>query len=223
MNLGTALIVDDDPSSRELVSALLERIGFATVPLGSGTEALLASTDAEPQLVVLDVHMPDMSGYEVLRELRERFGRELPIMFLSGERTESFDRVGGLLLGADDYMVKPFDPDELLARATALVRRRQPHERGRAGVDLRDATLTGREREVLELLTLGLDQDDIAGRLVISPKTVSTHIQHILAKFGVHSRAQAVAEAYRRGLASGAESDGAKADYVSTAHGRRGR
>ena len=83
-------------------------------------------------------------------------------MFLTGERTESFDRVGGLLLGADDYMVKPFDPDELVARATALMRRRPPHERKHAAVGLRETPLTGREREVLELLALGLDQDEIA-------------------------------------------------------------
>ena len=207
MNCGTAFVVDDDLPCRELVAALLERIGFTTVVLGSGSETLLASLEEEPQLVVLDVHMPDMSGYEVLRELRERFGTGLPIMFLSGERTESFDRAAGLLLGADDYMIKPFDPDELLARARALVRRRPPPEHHRAGAGPSESPLTLREREVLELLAAGLDQDEIAKQLVISPKTVSTHIQRVLAKFGVHSRAQAVAEAYRRGIVSGGEAE----------------
>ena len=219
-----ALIVDDDSAIRELVSSLLDRIGFEPIAVGSGAEALTASQASEPELVILDVRMDDMSGYEVLRSLRERFGSGLPIMFLTGERTESFDRVGGLLLGADDYMVKPFDPDELVARATALMRRRPPHERGPAGAGLRETALTGRELEVLELLALGLGQDEIAQRLVISPKTVSTHIQHVLAKFGVHSRAQAVAEAYRRGLASGPEMDvPPRPDYVSpAAHAPRG-
>jgi len=103
--------------------------------------------------------------------------------------------------------------------ATALVRRRQPHERGPpAGVGLSDAPLTGREHEVLQLLAFGLDQDEIARRLEITPKTVSTHIQRVLAKFGVHSRAQAVAEAYRRGLASAAQPDVLpRPDYASTA------
>jgi DNA-binding NarL/FixJ family response regulator len=211
-----ALVVDDDSSIRELVSTLLERIGFEPIALGSGAEALTASLDVEPDLVILDVRMDGMSGYEVLRSLRERFGIGLSIMFLTGERTESFDRVGGLLLGADDYMVKPFDPDELVARARALVRRRPGHGPERVEVELRETPLTGREREVLELLALGLGQDDIAQRLVISPKTVSTHIQRVLAKFGVHSRAQAVAEAYRRGLTSGAESEvPSRRDYAS--------
>lgn len=203
MNCGTAFVVDDDLSNRELVAALLERIGFATRSLGSGTETMLRSLEEEPQLVVLDVHMPDMSGYEVLRELRERFGPTLPIMFLSGERTESFDRTAGLLLGADDYMVKPFDPDELLARVLALVRRRpcEPLAAEAAEADV-ESPLTVREGQVLGLLARGIDQDGIAKRLVISPKTVSTHIQRVLTKLGVHSRAQAVVEAYRRGLVS---------------------
>jgi DNA-binding response OmpR family regulator len=224
MDRPLALVVDDDSSIRELVSSLLERIGFEPIAVGTGAEALTASEASEPGLVILDVRMDDMSGYEILRSLRERFGTGMPIMFLTGERTESFDRVGGLLLGADDYMVKPFDPDELVARATALVRRRPPRERGRAVVGSKKTPLTGRELEVLELLALGLDQDEIARRLVISPKTVSTHLQHVLAKFGVHSRAQAVVEAYRRGLTSGGESDVAQpAEYLSTAaHAPRG-
>ena len=226
MDRPLALVVDDDSSIRELVSSLLDRIGFEPIAVGTGAEALAASDASEPELVILDVRMDDMSGYEILRSLRERFGTGLPIMFLTGERTESFDRVGGLLLGADDYMVKPFDPDELVARATALMRRRPPHERKHAVVGLRETPpLTGREREVLGLLALGLDQDEIAQRLVISPKTVSTHIQRVLAKFGVHSRAQAVVEAYRRGLTTGPESDvPPRPDYVSTAaHAPRGR
>src|SRR5215204_6109993 len=93
-----ALLIDDDSSIRELVSALLERIGLEPTAFGTGAEALTASQASEPELVILDVRMDDMSGYEVLRSLRERFGTRLPIMFLTGQRTESFDRVGGLLL-----------------------------------------------------------------------------------------------------------------------------
>ena len=205
MFCGTALVVDDDVRTRELVSLLLARIGFEPCAVATGAEALAAAGE-RTQLVVLDVRMPDMSGYEVLRELRVRFGAELPIMFLSGERTESYDRVGGLLLGADDYVVKPFDPDELLARARALVRRRAPLTAPILAPE-GDTLLTVREREVLELLASGLKQEAIADRLVISPKTVSTHIQRVLAKLGVHSRAQAVAEAYRRGFVSNAETE----------------
>jgi DNA-binding NarL/FixJ family response regulator len=125
------------------------------------------------------------------RELRDRFG-DLPVVIVSGERTESFDRVAGLLLGAADYIVKPFDPDELVARVRRLVVRDRPRPSA--------TTLTGRERDVLRLLADGLDQRRIAAELFLSPKTVATHIQHILAKLGVHSRAQAVAVAHRDGL-----------------------
>lgn len=118
------------------------------------------------------------------------------MIFLSGERTESFDRVAGLLVGADDYLVKPFDPDELAARVRAVLRRAQP------SVPAPLQSLTRRELEVLRLLADGLDQRQIAAELVISAKTVGTHIERILGKLGVHSRAQAVALAYRDELLS---------------------
>ena len=120
----------------------------------------------------------------------------MPIIFLSGERTEWYDRVGGLLLGADDYIVKPFAPDELVARVRTLLRRAErPVREGPVR-----SNLTAREFEVLRLLADGLSQADIAARLFISSKTVATHIEHILDKLEVRSRAQAVAFAYREGL-----------------------
>jgi DNA-binding NarL/FixJ family response regulator len=203
---GTALVVDDDAPTRELVSNLLARLGFEVRGVESGAAALATSDAERLELVVLEVRLRDMSGYEVLRELRERFGDDVSIMFLSGERTEAFDRVGGLLLGADDYMVKPFDPDELMARARALVRRRPRSQGTLEPRNGQTSLLTPREREVLELLARGLEQSDIADQLVISPKTVATHIQRILTKLGVHARAQAVAEAYRLGLVGPAPS-----------------
>jgi DNA-binding NarL/FixJ family response regulator len=142
-----------------------------------------------------------VSGYEVCRELRDTFGDDLAIIFLSGDRTEPHDRVAGLLLGADDYIVKPFDEGELLARIRSSLRRSAPSNDGGADSAATDASLTSREREVLSLLARGLSQADIAGTLVISPKTVGTHIQRVLAKLGVHSRAQAVALAHTQGLA----------------------
>jgi DNA-binding NarL/FixJ family response regulator len=147
-------------------------------------------------LAIVDVHVPGTSGYAIHRRLRERFGERLPIIFISGERTEPFDRVAGLMLGADDYIVKPFDPDELVARVHALCRRAGVSEPDR-DPDAGLPALTRREREILKLLAEGLAQAQIANRLVISPKTVSTHIQHVLAKLGVHSRAQAVAVVLR--------------------------
>jgi DNA-binding NarL/FixJ family response regulator len=193
----TVLVVDDDDGHRELISTVLGRAGFATVDAANGEEAMAVARRHQPRLVVLDVRMPDLSGYEVCRRLRDEFGDTVSILFLSGERTEGFDRAAGLLVGADDYLVKPFSPDELLAR----VRVRLP----RAVVEPPPASdLTRRELEVLRLLSEGLSQKEIARNLVISSKTVAAHIQHILGKLGVHSRAQAVAHAYRSGLLNGA-------------------
>jgi DNA-binding NarL/FixJ family response regulator len=151
--------------------------------------------------VILEVHLEEISGYEVCQELRERFGGDISIIFISGARTTASDRVAGLLVGADDYIVKPFDPDELLARVRAAWRRVpvEPSRNGEQPVSPIDS-LTPREREVLELLAAGLPQAQIAMALVISPKTVGGHIQRILTKLGVHSRAQAVAIAHQEGL-----------------------
>lgn len=193
---GKVFVVEDDESQCQLILDLLERAGYMTAAFGSGEDVLLAVVTDRPALVILDVKLPGMSGYEVCRELKDSFGGSLPVLFVSGVRVEPFDRAAGLLVGADDYIVKPFDPDEFLAR----VRR---HVAPRARVDTALSTaaaLTPRELEVLRLLAEGLDQAEIAERLVISPKTVATHIQHILVKLGVHSRAQAVAAAHRHGL-----------------------
>jgi DNA-binding NarL/FixJ family response regulator len=189
---GRVLIADANGSVRASLSSLFERTGFRTTEAVSGHDALAAARRKRPALVVIDVQLPGISGYEVCHELREQYGQELPIIFLSETRTEPSDRVAGLLVGADDYIVKPFDADEVLARARNLLRRVEPER-----VWARNGALTKREYEVLELLASGLAQKEIAERLVISPTTVATHIQRILGKLGVHSRAEAVARAHR--------------------------
>jgi DNA-binding NarL/FixJ family response regulator len=188
------LIVDDDEGTRCLISAVLSRAGYdETRELASGEEALELIEAEPPLLLVLDVHLPGLSGYEVCREVREVLRSTVPVLFISGERTEPHDRVAGLLIGGDDYLVKPFAPDELIARVHALVRRATV--RAAAGI-----SLTPRELDVLRLLAEGHAQTEIAQRLFISPKTVGTHVEHILRKLGAHNRAQAVAQAYREGL-----------------------
>jgi len=196
-NCGSIVVVDRDPEFRALVSSLLERLGCTTLEAATGEQALAAVRDESPALVLLDVSLPDMTGYEVLRELREEYGDGLAIAFVSGERTEMLDRVGGLLLGADDYLVKPLEANEFLARARRLMHRtmsvaRPDGRRSEAG-----PALTRRECEVLDLLASGLASKEIAVELSISAKTVAGHIQGILTKLGVHSRAQAVAIAHR--------------------------
>ena len=193
------LLVDEDARHRAQVATLLRRAGYVTLGVGTGEQALSAAHARLPGLVILEVKLPVLSGYEVCRELKDTFGNELPVFFLSGVRTEPFDRAAGLLVGADDYIVKPFDPAELLAR----VRRRIAPPtaiNGRVTELSAGRELTPRELEVLRLLANGFDQESIAEELFICSTTVATHIQHILRKLGAHSRAQAVALAHRAGL-----------------------
>jgi DNA-binding NarL/FixJ family response regulator len=200
-NCGPVLIVDDDPGIRELISTLLRRAGFESCKAASPAEALRLAERDYPSVAVVDVDLGGgASGYELCRELRDRLGN-IPVIFVSGARTEPYDRVGGLLIGADDYIVKPFEPDELIARIRQIAARGRPTAPAEEAVvpaPLR--RLTPRENEVLQLLAGGLSQRDIAEKLVLSPKTIATHIQKILAKLELHSRAEAVAFAYREGL-----------------------
>lgn len=196
---GPVLVVDDDAAQRTLLRGLLERIGLDVVEAEDGEGALRSAARQQPRLVLLDVLLPLVGGYQVCHELRERYGEELPIVFISGARVESEDRTAGIMIGADDYVTKPFDPDELLARVRRLLRRgRSPDTGLRRRTEF--AELTTRELEVLELMAGGFQQAEIAKRLVISPRTAGTHIQHILEKLDVRSRAQAVALAHMRGV-----------------------
>jgi DNA-binding NarL/FixJ family response regulator len=191
---GMVLVADDDAAVLELVSECLSEAGYETCAAKSGDEAIALAVQHLIGAAVLDVNLPGRSGYEVCRELRRLYGTTIPILFVSGDRTESYDRVGGLLLGADDYLVKPLDPDDLVARlGSAVVRARS---------ETQERSLTPRELEILTLLTDGLAQREIAHRLGITSNTVATHIERILRKLGVRSRAQAVALAFRETLVS---------------------
>ena len=192
------LVVDEDRRSRAALAELFSRVGCEVVEAPGGVAALRATSVRMPDAVVADVDLPDTSGYELCHELRERFGESLAIVLVSGDRTDSHDRIAGLLVGADEYLAKPVDSDELLARMRRLLSRTRAANA--APAEPRLDRLTGREREILALLAAGLDQREIANALVISEKTVGTHIQRVLGKLGVHSRAQAVAVAWGDGL-----------------------
>jgi two-component system, sensor histidine kinase ChiS len=184
------LVADHDRESRALMSRVLRRVGYTVDQAETGDEALAVAKRERPALVVVEVLLRGVSGYEVCHELKNEFGEALPIVFVSGNRTESGDRVAGLLVGADDYLVKPFDPEELLARVRRLLP--APVAEGRKVHEL-----TQRELDVLSFLVDGLNQSEIAEKLVLSPRTVGKHIEHILRKLDVHSRAQAVSVALR--------------------------
>jgi len=195
------LVADADDGSRAELANLLQAAGYPVVEASSGEEALAAVRDTNPCAALLEIPLGGLSGYEVCRTMQEKLGESVPVMFVSGVRTESYDRVAGLLVGASDYLDKPYAPDELLTRLRNLLRRSHPLP----------ATifekLTRREREVLQLLADGLRQEEIAQRLFITRKTVGAHVVSVLRKLGVKSQAQAVAMAYRGELV-GANMDG---------------
>ena len=202
---GTILIVDHDDTARLAAVSVAVRLGYEARAV-ENAELLLERLDGDrPALAIVEVELPGaLSGLEVLRELHERFGDDLPVILVSAERTTALDRTSGLMLGADDYLVKPFDFGELLARVRRSLRRAtSSNGNGNGngnGKPNDNLSLSPREREILGLLASGKTQREIASALVLSPKTVATHIQHLLSKLGVHSRAQAVGMAYRLGL-----------------------
>jgi len=119
----TVLLVEDERKLRELVRSYLERAGFTVLSAGSGAEALALAGSAGPDLVVLDLGLPDVPGESVVRELRA--GGSVPVVMLPGRAGEE-DRIAGLELGADDYVTKPFSPRELVLRVQAVLRRGGP-------------------------------------------------------------------------------------------------
>ncbi|MEM7499100.1 MAG: response regulator transcription factor [Pseudomonadota bacterium] len=141
----TILVVDDDPHIRDVVAFALGKAGLAVETAADGAEALGMIQSGAPDLVVLDINMPEMDGLELCRQLRR--GSDLPILFLSS-RDDEIDRVVGLELGADDYVTKPFSPRELTARVAAILKRTAPDARGGEGEGL-DPPITHRTAEGL--------------------------------------------------------------------------
>jgi two-component system OmpR family response regulator len=186
---GVALVADTDDHGCAAVCLLIGRLGLEPKAVRTGVELLDAAAKRAPALVVLDVELTEPTGFEVCLELRERYGDSLPIVFVGGSRAAPRDEVAGLLLGADDYFVKPVCADRFLARLRRLL--------SRAPTRSAPSRLTDRERDVLGLLVEGRRSAEVAEQLCITRKTASTHIEHILRKLGAHSQAQAVAIAVR--------------------------
>ena len=139
MNKLKIMIVDDDPNIQQLISLYLTREGFDVVTASSGDEALRLFKSAPPSLVLLDIMLPVMDGWQVCREMRKV--SNIPIIMLTA-KDETFDKVLGLELGADDYIVKPFDAKELVARIKAVLRRFQTTEPTGGGKELSFPGLT---------------------------------------------------------------------------------
>lgn len=204
---GTVLVVDDDDIVREVVCTYLEREGYATHQASAGRAALELVETTDPDLIVLDVMLPEIDGFSILGELRKR--TDIPVILLTA-RTEETDRVLGLELGADDYVVKPFSPRELAARVRTVLRRsaRQAdtsdHEplsfdgleidaRSReVKVDGAPVELTAREFDLLAFLASSPKQVFSRGQLLEhvwdsstdwqDPSTVTVHIRRVRRK-----------------------------------------
>ena len=131
MNGAKLLLVDDEDNLRSMLEAALRHSGFDVHPAANGRDAIEAVATVKPDLVVLDVQLPDLDGFDVVKRLRSS-GDHTPVLFLTA-RDATEDRVRGLTLGGDDYLVKPFSLEELVARITAVLRR--------AGVDRAEAEL----------------------------------------------------------------------------------
>jgi two-component system, OmpR family, response regulator len=202
------LIVDDDPHIRQLLAFALGKAGFATCEAEDGEAALATIAEASPDLVVLDINMPRMNGLEVCRRLRGE--SDVPILFLSS-RDEEIDRVLGIELGADDYVVKPFSPREVTARITAILRRTGSQApkavgpaalaRGRMALDPdgwsaswdgQALTLTVTEFGILRTLAAApnkvFTRDAIIDRLrgpgfAVTDRTVDSHVRNLRGKF----------------------------------------
>lgn len=194
MEMGaTVLIADQDGESRGRLAELLRSAGYDILETDRGDEALALARSASPAAVITDIPLAGLCGYEVCHLLKSDPALRIPVVFLTGARTEPYDRIAGLLLKADDFIVKPYAAGELLARLANLIR-------SRASALTSASRLTKREEEVLELMSDGLRHNEIAQRLFISPKTVATHVEHILRKLRVRSKTEAVVVAYREGI-----------------------
>jgi len=202
--MARVLIVDDDPALREVVRIALARAGFETAEAADGPAALAACAAAPPDLIVLDVMLPDMDGTDVCRTLRRRSA--VPILFLSS-RDDEVDKIVGLEIGGDDYMVKPFSPRELVARVRVLLRRGTPEapanilSHGRLALDLETLRVTWDGTELaLSATELGVlrtlmsrpgrvfSRDELMDRAyaterVVSDRTIDSHVRRVRAKF----------------------------------------
>ncbi|MEO0684592.1 MAG: response regulator transcription factor [Cyanobacteria bacterium J06649_11] len=208
------LVVDDDLGTRLSISDYLELSGYEVITANDGQEGLLMVKKYHPDLIVTDIIMPHMNGYELVRKVRQRASfRLLPVILLTA-RTRTQERILGYQSGCDLYLPKPFELEELAAAISNLLERSQiiqskyelSLQENLKQADSRDEidifhdektqslyeSLTNREQEVLQILTHGLSNAEIGDRLHLSPRTVEKYVSSLFRKTDTSNRAELV-------------------------------
>jgi DNA-binding NarL/FixJ family response regulator len=214
----TILVVDDDLGTRLSISDYLELSGYSVIAAEEGEQALTMVEQHHPDLIVTDIVMPRMNGYELVRRVRQQpIFRLLPVILLTA-RTKTQERILGYQSGCDLYLPKPFELEELAAAIRNLLERSQiiqseyrlsqadniksekSHKHISSKTPLAFESLTIREQEVLRLLTEGLSNIEIGEKLHLSPRTVEKYVSSLLRKTETSNRAQLVRFAIKHGL-----------------------
>lgn len=192
------LVVDDEPNLLRAVAACLKTEGYEVSTARSGRDAIMQLAETVPDLVISDIRMPEMDGYQLARQLRGSPRTALvPIVFLTA-KDETADRIEGFRAGIDAYLTKPFEPDELLAVVNGILSRvERTHSQiarlvsaATAESVFQDEDLTDAENRVAVAVSRGLSNKEIAAKLSISVRTVENHISHIFDKKGFTNRVE---------------------------------
>jgi DNA-binding response OmpR family regulator len=173
---GRILVVDDEPTVREVVAQYLQRDGYVVQEVDRGDEVADAVTTFQPDLIVLDIMLPGLSGLDVLRQIGQN---KIPVIMLTA-RVEEADRVLGLELGADDYVTKPFSPRELVARVRTVLRRAQPSTERMETLRFDDLVIERSSREVsigTTVLALTAKEFDLLAHMATRPRQVFSRSQ----------------------------------------------
>ncbi|WP_041620286.1 response regulator transcription factor [Stanieria cyanosphaera] len=192
------LLIDDDPNLILLVKDYLEFRGYNVMTAENGREALDLLEQSIPDMIICDVMMPEMDGYSLVQHIRqEPRTNRIPVLFLSA-KGQSQDRVKGLNEGADVYMVKPFEPEELVAQVESSLNQIKRWEQGRArGIDgvatiqvPHNVELTPTELKVVQLVAKGMANREIAEQLNVSQRTIESHVSNMLNKTSLNNRTE---------------------------------
>jgi DNA-binding NarL/FixJ family response regulator len=192
------LLIDDDPNLILLVKDYLEFRGYQVTTAANGREALDSLSGLVPDMIICDVMMPEMDGYAFVEQVRQDPTTSwIPILFLSA-KGQSQDRVKGLTTGADVYMVKPFEPEELVAQVESSLKQAsrliQHQTKGIGSAPTIqvpfDVELTPTELKVVQFVARGMANREIADELKVSQRTIESHVSNMLGKTGLHNRTE---------------------------------